>query len=130
MARRLGVLLLVVLAMAATAAPSQSTTQDTLGLCCVSFDHLFSVPLPHQPAPGTKVCAQQAHREAFSDGLDVDFSVPFTNRVCLVMPAASPGELPFTGPTHTVPLGVFAALAIELGAVVLHSTRGRQQRSQ
>jgi hypothetical protein len=104
-------------------------TQDSPSLCCVSFDHRFSVLLPHQPAPGTRVCAQEAIREAFSDGLDVGFSVGFTNRVCLVMPVVSPGELPFTGPAHTVPLAALAALAIALGVAVLLATSGSQQRS-
>jgi hypothetical protein len=104
-------------------------TQDTLGLCCVSFDHRFSVLLPHQPAPGTRVCAQEALRETFADGLDVGFSVVFTNRACRVMPGASPGELPFTGPAHTVPLAALAALAIVLGVAVLLAASGPQQRS-
>jgi hypothetical protein len=106
-------------------------TQDTPALCCVSFDHRFSVLLPHQPAPGTKVCAQEALCEAFADGLDVGFSVGFTNRVCRVMPVASPHELPLTGPAHTVPRAALAALAIVLGAAaVLLAAQGRQQRSQ
>ena len=53
----------------------------------------------------------------------------FTNRVCLVRPVASPGELPFTGPAHTVPLAALAALAIALGVAVLLATSGSQQRS-
>jgi hypothetical protein len=112
-----------------SSAGEEVVTQDTLGLCCVSFDHRFSVPLPHQPAPGTRVCAQEAHRETLRDGTDVDFVVLFTNRDCLVMPVAPPGELPFTGPAHTVPLAALAALAIALGVAVLLTTRGPQQRS-
>ena len=112
-----------------SSAGEEVATQDSPSLCCVSFDHRFSVLLPHQPAPGTRVCAQEAVREAFSDGLDVGFSVVFTNRVCLVMPVASPGELPFTGPVHAVPLAVAAVLAIALGVAVLLAASKPQQRS-
>jgi hypothetical protein len=105
-------------------------TQDSAVLCCVRFDHRFSVLLPHQPAPGTRVCAQEALRETLRDGTEVAFVVLFTNRVCLVMPGASPGELPFTGPAHTVPLAALAALAIVLGVAVLLAASGPQQRSE
>jgi hypothetical protein len=112
-----------------SSAGEEVATQDSPVLCCVSFDHRFSVLLPHQPAPGTRVCAQQAHRETLRDGTEVAFAVLFTNRVCLVMPVASTGELPFTGPAHTLPLAAFAALAIALGAAVLLAASGPQQRS-
>jgi hypothetical protein len=103
-------------------------TQDTPSLCCVAFDRRFSVPLPHQPAPGTRFCAQEAIREAFSDGLEVGFSVVFTNRVCKVMPRGSQGELPFTGSAPTVPLASLAALGIALGVALLRAARGGRQR--
>jgi hypothetical protein len=107
-------------------------TQDTTSLCCVSFDRRFSVLLPRQPTPGTEVCAQEAIREAFSDGLEVSFTVTFTNRVCRVVPGGSrvgpqEGELPFTGPAHLLPLAPLAAVAIALGATALLVARARPQ---
>lgn len=105
-------------------------TQDTTSLCCVSFDRRFSILLPRQPTPGTEVCAQEAIREAFSDGLEVSFTVTFTNRVCRVVPGGSrvgsqEGELPFTGPAHLLPLALLAAGAMAIGATALLVARAR-----
>jgi hypothetical protein len=64
--------------------------------------------------------------------LEVSFTVTFTNRVCRVVPGGSrvgpqEGELPFTGPTHLLPLAPLAAVAIALGATALLVVRARPQ---